>query len=223
MRAVDLRRSARQSLRGNWFIAFIASVIASLLGAGGSYSVSVSVPSEELDAIVSQMDAAQLQVVISTLAMFATFSAMIGIAMFIIGSAVGIGYAQFNLDIVDGSDASIGTLFSKFGQLKTAIFARIFVAIRVFFATLLFIIPGIIASFNYVILFHVMADNPDMNAFEVVRECKRIMKGNRWRYFCLSLSFIPHLLLSMLTFGIALIWVIPHIQATVAAFYREIA
>ena len=228
MRLRDFRRTARRSLKGNWFVAFVAGLIASVFGVGGGFSVSFSVPvdsesSELFDIIASQMGAAELNVLVATFGAVAAFVSVFGVAFLIAGIAVGIGYAQFNLDIIDHGEGHIGTLFSRFGQLKTAFFAHLFIAIRVWFSYLLFIIPGIIATYNYVIVNHVMADNPGMNAREVVRECKRIMKGNRFKFFCLGLSFIPHVIFGALTLGIAYIWIIPHMQASVAAFYREIA
>jgi uncharacterized membrane protein len=49
------------------------------------------------------------------------------------------------------------------------------------------------------------------------------MKGNKWRFFCLTLSFIGWNMLGILTLGIASIWVVPYEQAAIAAFYKEIA
>jgi uncharacterized membrane protein len=68
-----------------------------------------------------------------------------------------------------------------------------------------------------------MAENPDMSANEAIRESKRLMKGNKWRFFCLQLSFIGWELLAIFfTAGIGLLWVVPYQQAAYAAFYRDI-
>jgi uncharacterized membrane protein len=52
---------------------------------------------------------------------------------------------------------------------------------------------------------------------------KEMMKGNKLRFFFFSLSFFGWALVVVLTLGIAAIWVIPYMQASYAAFYREIA
>ena len=44
----------------------------------------------------------------------------------------------------------------------------------------------------------------------------------RWKLFCLELSFIGWMLLSMLTFGILLLWVGPYMETAKAAFYEEL-
>ena len=48
------------------------------------------------------------------------------------------------------------------------------------------------------------------------------MKGNKWRYFYINLSFIPLLLASMLTCYIGLLWLMPYMEATMAAFYLDL-
>jgi len=51
-----------------------------------------------------------------------------------------------------------------------------------------------------------------------------MMDGNRWRLFCLQISFIGwSILSSLLTFGIGDLWLTPYRQAASAAFYREIS
>ena len=48
------------------------------------------------------------------------------------------------------------------------------------------------------------------------------MKGNIWRYVKLNLSFIPLILLSVFTFYIALFWIMPYMEMSVTAFYRDL-
>jgi len=50
------------------------------------------------------------------------------------------------------------------------------------------------------------------------------MSGNRWRLFCLQISFIGWEILSaLLTLGIGGLWITPHKQTATAAFYQEIS
>ena len=49
------------------------------------------------------------------------------------------------------------------------------------------------------------------------------MKGNKRRLFCLRLSFIGWIFLSVFTLGIAMIWIAPYMQAAETAFYDEIS
>ena len=72
-------------------------------------------------------------------------------------------------------------------------------------------------------VYHILAENPDMTAREAMAESRRIMMGNKLRLFGLQLSFIGWNLLIIVTFGIAALWVVPYEQAAMASFYREIA
>jgi uncharacterized membrane protein len=60
-----------------------------------------------------------------------------------------------------------------------------------------------------------------MNARQALKESRRIMRGNRWKLFCLQMSFLGLAFLSILTLGIGLIWLVPYQQAAIAVFYRE--
>ena len=144
------------------------------------------------------------------------------IVMLIVGSAVMVGYARYNLDLVSGISSGVGTLFSRFSDWKTALWARILTGLRVFLWSLLFVIPGIVASYSYAMVPYVLADNPFMSASEALAESQRLMRGNRFRLFCLELSFIGWWFVSAFTLGIGSLWVTPYQQAAHAAFYKEI-
>ena len=51
---------------------------------------------------------------------------------------------------------------------------------------------------------------------------KRLMRGNKWRLFCLELSFFGWALLSALTLDIGTFWLRPYEEAAQASFYRQI-
>ena len=49
-----------------------------------------------------------------------------------------------------------------------------------------------------------------------------MMRGNKWRLFCLSFSFIGWILLCGLTMGIGFLWLIPYADTSHWKFYRSI-
>ena len=49
-----------------------------------------------------------------------------------------------------------------------------------------------------------------------------MMKGHKWDYFCLMLSFIGWFILSIFTLGILLLWLVPYMTVTIASFYDSI-
>ena len=88
---------------------------------------------------------------------------------------------------------------------------------------MLFIIPGIIASYSYAMTDYILAENPELTAKEAIERSKDMMEGNRWRLFCLEISFVGWGILSLLTLGIGSLWLTPYMEASMAAFYREVS
>ena len=87
----------------------------------------------------------------------------------------------------------------------------------------LFIIPGIVATYSYAMTEFILAEHPELTASEAIAQSKEMMTGNRWRLFCLHISFIGWDILCAFTLGIGNLWLRPYKQAANAAFYREIS
>lgn len=229
MKAKDFRSNAREALRGNWFKACVAGILASMFGGANNYGISFNfgtqVPTEGgEDVTASLLNAAATPGMEASLPFIIGFTIsfiLVSIIFLFISCAVSVGYCQFNLDLVDGSKLNVGSLFSRFRQAKTAVWANILVAVRILVGLILFVIPGIVMMYSYAMVNFVMAEHPEYTAKEALAESRRIMRGNRWKLFCLELSFIGWMFLSALTFGIALIWVVPYQNAAIASFYRE--
>lgn len=235
MKSKDFKARAREALKGNWFVAIIAGLLASLLGAAngftGGFSFNFSLPENPpaddsgVTALLSSMgqqDGGESYYgLLITLAMVYVIIFIAAIIQLIISSTVCVGYAQFNLDIADENEVKLKTMFSRVNQMGTAICAQLLYFVRVFIGLLFFLIPGIVMSYSYAMVNFVLADNPEMNARQALKESRRIMRGNRWKLFCLQMSFLGLAFLSILTLGIGLIWIVPYQQAAIAVFYRE--
>ncbi len=60
----------------------------------------------------------------------------------------------------------------------------------------------------------------DKSISSLVKSSLELAKGHRVEFYGLLISFFGWFLLSMVTFGIALLWVIPYINVALANFYR---
>ena len=69
---------------------------------------------------------------------------------------------------------------------KTMFFRDLFTVLW----TLLFIIPGIVKSYEYQMIPYLLADNPQMTKEQAFEESKRMMQGQKWKAFVLSLIHI---------------------------------
>ena len=215
----DIRANARESLKGNWLVAIIASFIAGTFGVSGSGVSSSGTEEIDFDAL-GQLSTTEI---LTTLAVFGGFILFGLIVSVLISALISVGYAQFNIDLIDGVKPRIVTMFSKGKQVGTAIVANILVFLRVLVGIILFIIPGIIAAYQYAMVNYIIAENPGIKAREALQMSKEMMRGNKFRFFLLGLSFIGWSIVVVLTFGIAAIWVGPYMQASFAAFYKDIS
>lgn len=98
----------------------------------------------------------------------------------------------------------------------------------VFLQLLLLIVPGVRAAFSYAMAPFLQIDHPDWTALRCIDESKRLMEGNRWRLFCLGISFIGWYLLVVLVNlaiqigGIASFFLEPYPSTATAIFYDEL-
>ena len=89
--------------------------------------------------------------------------------------------------------------------------------------SLLFVIPGIIKSYEYKMIPYLLSENPEMTTEQAFAESKKLMTGNKWKAFVLDLSFILWDIASAATCGLlGLFWVAPYKASTQAALYEAI-
>lgn len=227
--AADYRRMARETLRGNWALAVIVGFVAGLLGAdisGGfstgssSGAASESGASDKLGLLFSEH---VLRFLIPFFIGLGTIILIWVIIRIIIGGAITLGYARFNLELLDRRNPSFDVLFSQLHRLGAGFCMQFLRTLYTFLWALLFIIPGIVAHYRYVMTPYIMAEYPEYGANEAIGISKQLMYGHKWRFFCLQLSFIGWALLCVLTLGIGFLWLLPYKEAANAAFYRDIS
>lgn len=232
--AADFREIARDRLRGRWAIAIGVTLLAMLLCGDFSNVLRLNVDLSRLrvelqvagnpvfatDALPQLLGATK----IGTYYILLLVVLVVGILFMVLSSVVRVGYSRFCLDMVDDrTEPKVGTLFRYFPNWKTTLCAALLQGLYVFLWSLLFIIPGIIASYSYAMTYYVLADDPGLSAREAISYSKDMMWGNRSRLFCLWFSFIGWELLGVLSFGIGMLWVAPYENMATAAFYREIS
>ncbi len=95
--------------------------------------------------------------------------------------------------------------------------------VYIFLWSLLFIIPGVIKTYEYRMIPYILEENPDISREEAFARSRRMMTGNRWKAFVLDLSFLGWYILSGLTFGIlGIFYVNPYVAQTRAALYQKL-
>ena len=95
-------------------------------------------------------------------------------------------------------------------------------SIYVFLWSLLLLIPGIIKGYSYCFAPFISMDNENLTAEECIQQSMKMTKGYKMKLFLLDLSFIGWYILSILTLGIGLLWVIPYHEAARIMIYEDI-
>ena len=114
------------------------------------------------------------------------------------------------------------TLFSCFQQFWRFLLAQLLMNLFITLWSLLFVIPGIIAAFAYSQTIYIMLDNPQISPLEAIGTSKQLMRGHKFEYFTLQLSFLGWAYLSIFTFGLLGIWLNPYMQVTMANYYNAL-
>ena len=112
------------------------------------------------------------------------------IYMTVVSGPVSWAMSKFMLDFFRYQKIEMGTILEGFSIFARTLFLMLVVGAKIFLWTLLFIIPGIIATIRYSQAFYVMVDHPEYSALKCVAESCRIMNGNKKKYAFLYLSFI---------------------------------
>ena len=121
-----------------------------------------------------------------------------------------------------GEDVRIENLLDGFKDYGRVFLTNLLQNIYIVLWTLLLIVPGIIKSISYSQTFYVLKDNPELKNNAAIERSMAMMEGHKMEYFCLMLSFIGWILLSVLTLGIGLLWVSPYMDTAMAHFYEYV-
>ncbi len=141
---------------------------------------------------------------------------------FILTPAFSLSMVRIYLNLAKGQDPEVKDVFSGFDDFWTAFKTTFLVGLFTFLWSLLFYIPGIIKAISYSQAMYIVAENKGISALEAINRSKAMMHGHKMDYFVLGLSFIGWALLGAITFGIAYIYVIPYMSATMVNFHNDL-
>lgn len=132
------------------------------------------------------------------------------------------GLSRFSLNLARRQKAEIDQLFDGFKNFTNTLVAYLLMVLYVILWALLLIIPGIIAAIGYSQTFFILSDNPKISGQDALKKSKELMKGYKWKYFCLCLRFFGWFLLSILTLGIGFLFLVPYANVSFAHFYDDV-
>ncbi|MBQ7251856.1 MAG: DUF975 family protein [Kiritimatiellae bacterium] len=144
------------------------------------------------------------------------------VAAVVVGFLTKYGQANLALRGADHRKLAVGDAFVGFNQFGRAFGCMFLTGLFTFLWGLLLIVPGIVKAFSYMLTPYLVLEHPEWSVTEAITESRRLMDGNKWRAFCLGLSFLGWMILGILTFGILFFWLAPYMAITSGAFYRAV-
>ena len=204
----ELRAQARERLEGQWgtfvLMTFLMLVIQTILQIPGYIGSLLEILSPEN--VLASLSFSNISNILSLLALPLSWGLTVSLLR---------NHREESVDLEN--------LFDGFrGGRYTRVFCALFlVNLFTFLWALLLIIPGIMKAFSYALTPYIIMDEPELTARQAITRSCEIMQGRRWKLFCLSLSFIGWGILSLLTFGIGFLWLVPYMNASIAAFYED--
>lgn len=231
----ELKGNAKSIMRRSYWTMFVVALLGgilsgTLLSNGADYTRSVSDVTDGftystnfvVGRITSEFPLGNF--LFSTFAVIAAMAVLIGFlyAVFI-GNAIEYGVKHYFLDNEKQEGIPISTLFIAFKEDYWNIVKVMLVRnVKVFLWSLLFVIPGIIKSYEYQMIPYLLSEDSSMPMDEVFRRSREMTNGMKMSLFILDLSFIGWFILGAIACGIGTLFVNPYYEAVLAEAYLSL-
>ncbi len=125
---------------------------------------------------------------------FGGTAAIVGVFVSILlaffSSIMSFGYRSYALRLSRYQEGSLNDLIDGFGLAAKIIALDLLTLLFTTLWTMLFIIPGIIASYRYSQAVYCLLDDPDISPMEALRRSKQLMRGEKFNLFVVQMSFL---------------------------------
>lgn len=202
----EIKTMAKEQLRGNWGIAILTFLIYGIIISSSGFEKAID--------RIPFMD--------SSLATYYGLSISINIIALLLGGLVSVGISKFSLNLVRRENASLGDLFSHFNIYLKTLGLYLLMGIAVAIGLILFIVPGVILSLMFSQAYYILSEDNEKSITQCLEESANLMKGYKWDYFVLELSFIGWWIVIFITCGIGALWVVPYQGITEANYYMKL-
>ena len=147
------------------------------------------------------------------------------------GTTVRTYFLYVLLVIAAVTPAFIATIGAIIAGVLESVVGVVLSAILVLVGSAVSVVLSILLYYRYALVPFILAEYPTLRAIDVLRNSAALMKGNKWRFFCLQISFLGWMLLmipiSFVTCGIgAMIGqnvLYAYMYTAQAAFYHDVA
>ena len=246
----QLKDKARIAFKRNYWKVVLVSAIVLLFSGGATYTYSNSYSSSSTDSYDDEIyygeedDFAEIfendtsdetagavagvvvliiVILLVALVVFVIAMAITLVLQAFIFNPLDVGMKRFFFKNLNGNANVKEVAFAYDNNYKNVAKTLFFRDLYITLWTLLFIIPGIVKSYEYRMMPYLLAENPAMPKEQAFAISKQMMDGQKWDVFVLDLSFLGWNILSIFTMGIlSIFYVTPYINMTNAALYESL-
>ena len=119
-----------------------------------------------------------------------------------------------------GKRPELGDFFGGLTHFGNAALAFLWQSLWIALWLLLLVVPGVVKWLSYSQQLFLLAEYPSLTPRNSLTLSKKLTEGYKWELFVTNCSFLGWLLLSLVTCGLALLYVIPYYCTTMAVIYR---
>lgn len=130
------------------------------------------------------------------------------------------GIVVMCLKQIQGREVAFGDLFSVFNKTLPLFLAAVLINILVSLGFLLLILPGIYLGVCYLLVVPLIIDR-DLGVWEAMEASRKAITKRWFSVFGLYLLLLLILLVSMIPFGIGLLWTIPLMAMSFMMMYQK--
>ena len=201
----DYKNEALSALNGNWPQALIATIIVYIISA-----------------IYVGTDSADVLFTVQVFPTYVKYSSLL--LLFLVMLPLSAGFSNsLRLLLATGDGRITNNMFGiTFGNWLHLVGGMTLMSIYIFLWSLLLFIPGIIKAYSYAMTPFILIEHPELSVNQAIDESRRLMKGRKFDYFRLQLSFIGWAILSILTLGLGFLWLMPYSTTASASFYEDV-
>jgi len=222
----EIKRTAKKLLKGNWKVAILNLIIISVLtGATSQIILTVFGTGDSMTMIESVIEGNlnDSRMVAGPSVATSLLTTLVSILVGFISSLLYAGYAWNILDMIDGAKLSIEGMFQTFKRDRIFKTTGLIVVTAILIAlwSLLLVIPGIIKTYSYSQALNLMKDDPSISIMDALDQSRELMKGKKWNYFLLQLSFIWWYILPVVIYTLIVLGSIRTISASMETGTNE--
>jgi uncharacterized membrane protein len=124
------------------------------------------------------------------------------------------------MGIVRGEETPFSVLFDGFGMAGRVIWLTVLMLLKIVLWSMLFWIPGIVAAYRYRFALYNLLENPELSASQAIALSGIQTNGMKGQLFWLDLSFIGWIFLTVITAGVARVYLTPYMQLADLGYYE---